>query len=67
MDTVSQYFMAQRITPDQKQYMEKLTVLHKLMLSAMKSKQTLDLNHIESMRTFLEEFRSLYFEDNHSH
>ncbi len=67
MDTVSLYFMAQRIKPDQEHYTEMLTVLHKLMLSAMKSKQTLDLTHVESMRSSLKEFKKLYFKNDHDH
>ena len=33
---VSQYFMTQRIKPDQKKYLEKLIVLHKMLITAMK-------------------------------
>jgi nickel superoxide dismutase len=63
MNGVSLYFMAQRVNPDQKQYTEKLTVLHKLLQSAMKSKQSVDLKHVGDMRSLLKEFKSLYFND----
>jgi nickel superoxide dismutase len=60
-DIVSQYFMTQRIKPDQKQYTEKLTVLHKMLLAAMKCKQTTDVSHVNDLRTLLKNFELLYF------
>jgi nickel superoxide dismutase len=62
---VSQYFLTQRIKPDQKKYTEKLTVLHKMLVAAMKCKQTTDISHITTLRTLLKEFETLYF--GHSH
>jgi len=58
---VSQYFMTQRIKPDQKQYTEKLTVLHKMLLSAMHCKQTTDFSHVKTLRSLLKDFELLYF------
>ena len=63
---VSQYFMTQRIKPAAEgaardEYVKQLTVLHHLLLEAMKSKQTLDHAHIEKMRTLVDEFEKLYF------
>lgn len=62
---VSQYFMTQRIKPDQKQYHEKLAVLHQLLVAAMNCKQTLDIQHVETARALLKSFEKLYF--GHSH
>mgnify|MGYP003574608925 FL=1 len=59
---VSQYFLTQRIKPDQKNYTEKLTVLHKMLVAAMKCKQTSDLSHVNTLRTLLKEFEVLYFD-----
>jgi nickel superoxide dismutase len=59
---VSQYFMTQRIKPDQKKYSEKLTVLHKILIDAMKCKQTTDLAQVEALRKHLKKFEALYFE-----
>jgi nickel superoxide dismutase len=59
---VSQYFMTQRIKPDQKDYEKKLTVLHKMLLAAMKCKQTTDLTHVNELRSLTKEFEGLYFE-----
>jgi len=60
-DIVSEYFMTQRIKPDQKKYTEKLTVLHKMLLAAMKCKQTTDVSHVKDLRALLKEFEVLYF------
>ena len=62
---VSQYFMTQRINPDQKKYMEMLKTLHEMLLSAMKCKQTTDLSHIDTLRSLLNKFETLYFEHEH--
>ena len=58
---VSQYFMTQRIKLDAKNYSEKLAVLHKMLIYAMKCKQTTDLTHIATLRAVLKEFETLYF------
>ncbi|MBK5100248.1 MAG: superoxide dismutase [Desulfobacteraceae bacterium] len=60
-EIVTQYFMTQRIKPGQKAYERNLTVLHKMLLSAMKCKQTTDLSHIGTLRSLLMEFHDLYF------
>ena len=58
---VSQYFMTQRIKLDAKSYSEKLSVLHKMLVYAMKCKQTTDLTHVATLRSMLKEFETLYF------
>ena len=58
---VSQYFMTQRIKPNQEKYTEKLTVLHQMLLAAMKCKQTTDVSHVNNLRTLLKKFEVLYF------
>lgn len=58
---VSQYFMTQRIKPDQATYQQSLQTLHELMIVAMKCKQTTDLSHIDTLRSLLKKFESLYF------
>ena len=60
-EIVTQYFMTQRIKPDEKNYGKNLAVLHKMLLSAMKCKQTTDLSHIGTLRSLLKEFYDLYF------
>ncbi len=65
---VSQYFLTQRIkSPDKedteamKNYQLKLSLCHRLLVYAMKSKQTVDLAHIEKLKSILHEFEHLYF------
>ena len=58
---VTQYFMTQRITLDTKDYAKKLGLLHKMLIYAMKCKQTTDLSHISTLRSLLKEFQDLYF------
>ena len=62
---VTQYFMTQRIKFDTEKYSEKLALLHKLLVYAMKCKQTTDVSHIAKLRSVLKEFQGLYF--GHSH
>lgn len=59
---VTQYFMTQRIKPDVKSYEEELSLLHKMLISTTKCKQTTDLEHVGSIRTLLKKFEDLYFE-----
>jgi len=70
---VEQYFMAQRIKPADpeegekfEKYITQLTLLHKLIIFAMKSKQTIDLENITKMREVVTEFEHSYFEE-HDH
>ena len=62
---VSQYFMTQRIKLDAKNYSQKLSVLHKMLVYAMKCKQTTDISHITMLRSLLKEFHGLFFDHTH--
>jgi nickel superoxide dismutase len=62
---VTQYFMTQRIKPDQENYEKKVTVLHKMLLAAMKCKQTTDLANETTLTSLLKEFEGLYFGHTH--
>jgi nickel superoxide dismutase len=64
-DIVTQYFLTQRIKPDTKQYSEKLAVLHKMLVYAMKCKQTTDVANVDTLRSLLKEFEALYFGHTH--
>ena len=64
---VTYYFMAQRIKPAEKfdtkahqKYIKQLTLLHEMLISSMKAKQTTDLSNIEKLSTLLAEFRDAY-------
>ena len=65
---VTHYFMAQRLKPVDKsdseayeKYVNKLTLLHEMLVYSMKSKQTTDLSNVEKLRTLLAQFRTVYF------
>lgn len=72
-EDVTYYFMAQRIKPKTsadgdayKKYMKELTLLHNIMVHAMKAKQTTDLAHVEKLRELIAEFKASYLGD-HKH
>jgi len=59
---VSQYFMTQRVGLDAEKYTEKVSLLHHMLIFAMKCKQTTDLDNVEKLRKLVDQFESLYFE-----
>jgi nickel superoxide dismutase len=64
-EIVTQYFMTQRIKPtdseqDRPVYVRQLTLLHGMLVEAMKAKQTTDDAHIAALRRLLGEFRAVY-------
>ncbi len=61
-DIVSQYFMTQRIKPEQEKYTEKVTLLHQMLVTAMKCKQTTELSNVEKLRELTDKFSELYFD-----
>jgi len=67
-EIVHQYFLTQRVKPaapddveGYAKYVKQLTLLHQMLISAMKSKQTTDLGHVETLRSLLHEFEAAYF------
>jgi len=67
-EIVTQYFMHQRIKPvapseaeRYKDYRLKLELLHRMLVSAMKAKQSTDLAHVATLRKLLKEFNEAYF------
>ena len=74
-DIITQYFMKQRIKPAPRSdakayedYVHKLTLLHEMMVTSMKCKQTADLENVTKLRSLLAEFRAAYLgEEDHSH
>jgi nickel superoxide dismutase len=67
-EIITYYFMAQRVKPAAKsdakayeEYVKKLTVLHQMLVSCMKAKQTTELSHVEKLRSSLGEFHKAYF------
>jgi len=65
---VYQYFMTQRVKPvdekntkEYKKYVKQITLLHEMLVYAMKAKQTTDLANVEKLRSLLASFRTAYF------
>jgi len=73
-ETVTYYFLAQRIKPPaadadeatHDKYDHELRLLHRIMVHAMKAKQTTDLDHVEKLRTLIGEFKKSYMGE-HEH
>lgn len=57
---VSQYFLTQRIKFDDKDYVKKVSVLQKMLVYAMKCKQTVDLDNLKKLREVCREFEDFY-------
>jgi nickel superoxide dismutase len=64
---VTQYFLTQRIKPvdpasgeEYAKYQKHLELLHKMLVFAMKAKQTTDLAHVATLRALAAEFRASY-------
>ena len=66
-EIVAQYFLAQRIKAPadddpaaRTAYTRKLALLHQMIVSAMKCKQTTDVAHVKKSRELLQAFQALY-------
>jgi nickel superoxide dismutase len=53
--------MTQRLRPDAQKYPDKLSVLHKMLLAAMKCKQSIDIENVQTLRWLLKEIEIMYF------
>ena len=63
---VTQYFMTQRIKPKdsgdaERKYVKQLTLLHNMLIQAMKTKQTTELDHCANLRKLVKDFSAAYF------
>lgn len=58
---VAQYFLTQRIKPNDKNYEKKLKVLHRILILSMKSKQSIDTGNVKKLHKAVKEFSRLYF------
>jgi hypothetical protein len=62
-DTVLNYFLAQRLKPDeadQKAYLAKLTLCHKVIVTAMKCKQSTDVANVKALHNLLHDFEAKF-------
>ena len=60
IDTAAHSFLAQRIKKSQGQYAEKLELLHGIIVSAMKTKQSLDEDAVDRLGKLLLRFKKTY-------
>jgi len=67
---ITYYFMAQRVKPaektnteEHKKYLEKLTLLHQMLVSSMKAKQTTDLSVTKQLTELLANFKKAYYSE----
>ena len=61
-DIISEYFLTQRIKESDKEYTKKLEHLHKLLVIAMKCKQTINTSYIDQANSLIDNFSILYFD-----
>lgn len=71
---IAAYFMAQRVKPvdedkgeEFKAYQAKITLLHRILVTSMKCKQSLDLEQVDKLEKLVHEFETLYMGPNHTH
>ncbi len=61
-EIVNQYFLTQRIHLNADKYTKKVTLLHHMLVYAMRCKQTVDRDNIEKLRSLIDSFEEVYFE-----
>ena len=66
-DIVTYYFMAQRIKPEMPEYVNKLSLLHELLVTSMKVKQEADLAHVAKLNELIHAFEHSYLGEDHKH
>ena len=66
-DVVTQYFLAQRVKPvlpkgsaEHDAYVNQLTLLHDMIVTSMKCKQTTELSHVEKLKQLVDSFSKAY-------
>jgi len=60
MDVIGQYFMAQRIKPDAKNYVEQLKAAHAVTRAAMKCKQTVEPANAKALELAIAALKQAY-------
>ena len=63
--TISDYFLTQRINPGQKDYVERLTKHHAVIVAAMKAKQNADVKYALTLKESIAALSAYYSEDKH--
>jgi nickel superoxide dismutase len=65
ISTISDYFLTQRVKPDQKDYAERLAKHHAVILAAMKTKQNADPKYATMLKESIEVLLPYYPEHKH--
>lgn len=65
IDTISDYFLTQRVKSKQEDYSERLVKHHTVIVAAMESKQNADLSYVKSLRASIEALLPYYPEHTH--
>jgi nickel superoxide dismutase len=60
ISTISDYYLTQRINPSQKDYAERLTKHHAVIIAAMKAKQNADVKYAKNLKESIEALSSYY-------
>ncbi|HEY5672889.1 MAG TPA: superoxide dismutase, Ni [Malonomonas sp.] len=63
--TISDYFLTQRVKPEQKDYLERLKNHHSVIVAAMKAKQNAAVDQASSLRESIEALSVYYPEHKH--
>jgi len=61
-EIVSDYFLTQRIKKTKGQYVDQLTILHQILVSAMKCKQGTDASSVANGLGLVDDFSKIYFD-----
>jgi nickel superoxide dismutase len=66
-EIVTFYFMAQRVRPvpedgkaDHAKYVDNITLLHQILVTSMKAKQTVDVELCDQLRSLIDRFEKAY-------
>jgi len=64
ISTISDYFLTQRVKPNQKDYVERLKKHHTVIIAAMNAKQNADVKYAKILKESIEALSSYYPEHN---
>ena len=65
ISTISDYFLTQRVKPNQKDYAERLIKHHTVIISAMEAKQNTDMKYAKALKDSIEALSPYYPEQRH--
>ena len=59
---LTEYFLVQRIKPNNKKYIDQISTIHQVLILAMKCKQTVAVNYVDDGINIIEKFIDIYFD-----